>query len=309
MGPEYSELTGLVKREGLHTVCQEAGCPNIFECWEDREATFLIGGERVHPALRLLPDPHRQAGAARPRRAAPGRRRACRRWACATRPSPASPATTWPTRAPGSTPRRSAPIHALNPGTGVEILVPDFSGRPELLRQVFDAAPRGVRAQRRDRAADLQADPAGVPLRALARRRRQGRAAGLVTKSNLILGLGETREEVSRRCATCTRAGCDLLTITQYLRPSPAAPPGGALGPARGVRRAARRGEALGFAGVMSGPLVRSSYRAGRLWAQAMAPPRASRSPAALAHLAEPGTARQEAAACSPADRALRRPG
>ena len=63
-GPSYTQLKALVRSEGLHTVCEEAGCPNIFECWEDREATFLIGGERVHPAVRLLPDRHRQATAA-----------------------------------------------------------------------------------------------------------------------------------------------------------------------------------------------------------------------------------------------------
>ena len=71
MGPEYTELKGLVKREGLHTVCEEAGCPNIYECWEDREATFLIGGDSVHAALRLLPD---RVRASRPK-LRPGRAR------------------------------------------------------------------------------------------------------------------------------------------------------------------------------------------------------------------------------------------
>jgi lipoic acid synthetase len=106
--------------------------------------------------------------------------------------------------------------------------------------------------------------------------------------------MGETREEISQALLDLHEAGCDLLTITQYLRPSPLHHP---------VQRWVRpeefvelRDEALGlgFAGVMAGPLVRSSYRAGRLWAQAMAS-RGQTLPAALAHLAEPQTARQEA--------------
>jgi lipoic acid synthetase len=123
----------------------------------------------------------------------------------------------------------------------------------------------------------------------------QGRRAGMVTKSNLILGLGETREEVSQALRDLHAAGCDLVTITQYLRPSPLHHP---------VERWVRpeefvelRDEAdeIGFLGVMSGPLVRSSYRAGRLWAQALQR-RGEQLPEALAHLAEAGTARQEAA-------------
>ena len=79
MGPEYTELKKLVRREGLHTVCEEAGCPNIYECWEDREATFLIGGESVQPPLRLLPDRHRQARRRWTATSRAGSPRACRR--------------------------------------------------------------------------------------------------------------------------------------------------------------------------------------------------------------------------------------
>ncbi len=186
-------------------------------------------------------------------------------------------------------------IHELNPGTGVEILVPDFSGRPELLGQVFDAAPQVF-------AHNLETVPRIFKrIRPAFRYERsldvltQGRAAGMVTKSNLILGLGETREEVSQALADLHAAGCDLITITQYLRPSPLHHP-----VERWVRpeefvELREEADAIGFAGVMSGPLVRSSYRAGRLWAQAMSR-RGEQLPAALAHLAEAGTARQEAA-------------
>ena len=294
MGPEYRELTSLVKREGLHTVCQEAGCPNIFECWEDREATFLIGGDecsrrcdfcQIHSGK---PSPLDRD---EPRRVAESVRAMGLRYATVTGVARDDLADegAW---LYAETVRE---MHRLAPGTGVEILVPDFSGRPELLGQVFDAAPQVF-------AHNLETVPRIFKrIRPAFRYERsldvldQGRAAGMVTKSNLILGLGETREEVSQALLDLHRAGCDLVTITQYLRPSPLHHP---------VERWVRpeefvelrdEAEEIGFAGVMSGPLVRSSYRAGRLWAQAMAR-RGEPLPEALAHLAAEGPARQEAA-------------
>ena len=295
MGPAYRELTGLVKHEGLHTVCQEAGCPNIFECWEDREATFLIGGDectrrcdfcQIHTGRPAPLDRDE------PRRVAQSVATMGLRYATVTGVArdDLDDEGAW---LYAETVRA---IHEVSPGTGVEILVPDFSGRPELIGQVFEAAPqvfahnletvprifKRIRpAFRYERSLDVLA---------------QGRAAGMVTKSNLILGMGETRDEISAALVDLHSAGCDLLTITQYLRPSPLHHP---------VERWVRPEEfvdlrdeatALGFAGVLSGPLVRSSYRAGRLWAAAMTR-RGEQLPAELAHLAEPGTARQEAGA------------
>src|SRR3954452_3747978 len=294
MGPEYTALHGLVQAEGLHTVCEEAGCPNIYECWEDREATFLIGGEQCTRRCDFCQiDTGKPAALDRdePRRVAESVQAMGLRYATVTGVArdDLDDEGAW---LYAETIRQ---IHALNPGTGVEILVPDFSGTPALLRQVFDAAPevfahnletvprifKRIRpAFRYDRSLDVLT---------------QGRAAGMVTKSNLILGLGETREEVSQALRDLHDAGCDLVTITQYLRPSPLHHP---------VERWVRpeefvelREEAhqIGFAGVMSGAAGRSSYRAGRLWAQAMSR-RGAQLPAALAHLAEAGTARQEAA-------------
>ena len=170
MGPDYTELQALVQREGLHTVCQEAGCPNIYECWEDREATFLIGGDQCTRRCDFCQiDTGKPAALDRdePRRVAESRRA---RWACATPRSPASPATTSTTAAPGSTPRPSGRSTQLNPGTGVELLIPDFDGRADQLGQVFDAAPEVL-------AHNLETVPRifkrirpGLPLRALARR-------------------------------------------------------------------------------------------------------------------------------------------
>ena len=240
-GPEYTELKSLVRAEGLHTVCEEAGCPNIFECWEDREATFLIGGDQCTRRCDFCQIDTGKPAAARPdepRRVA----ESVQRWACATRRSPAWPATTSTTRVPGCTPRPSAQIHAAIPGCGVELLTPDFSGDPDLLAPGVRRRARGLRAQPRDGAADLPADPARLPLRALARGPREAHEAGLVTKSNLILGLGETRDEVAHALAGPARR----RLRPRHDHPVPAsvaaAPPGRALGQAGGVRRAARRG-------------------------------------------------------------------
>ena len=294
MGPEYRELTGLVKREGLHTVCQEAGCPNIFECWEDREATFLIGGDecsRRCDFCQIHSGKPQPLDRDEPRRVALSVQAMGLRYATVTGVArdDLEDEGAW---LYAETVRA---IHELNPGTGVEILVPDFSGNPDLLGQVFDAAPQVF-------AHNLETVPRIFKrIRPAFRYERsldvltQGRRAGMVTKSNLILGLGETREEVSQALRDLHAAGCDLVTITQYLRPSPLHHP-----VERWVRpeefvELREEAEAIGFAGVMSGPLVRSSYRAGRLWAQAMRR-RGEELPSALAHLAEAGTARQEAA-------------
>jgi lipoic acid synthetase len=162
-------------------------------------------------------------------------------------------------------------IHERNPGCGVEVLIPDFSGNPELLGEVFAAAPEVL-------AHNLETVPRIFKrIRPAFRYERsldvvtQARDSGLVTKSNLILGMGEEIPEVHAALADLRAAGCDLITITQYLRPTPRHHP-----VERWVRpeefvALADHARELGFLGVMSGPLVRSSYRAGRLHMQAMA--------------------------------------
>jgi lipoic acid synthetase len=161
-------------------------------------------------------------------------------------------------------------IHELNPNTGVEILTPDFSGNTDLLQQVFDAKPEvfahNVETVPRIFRRIRPAFDYGRSLDVL----RLARAQQLVTKSNLILGMGETRAEISHALRDLYDAGCDLLTITQYLRPSPRHHPVERwVHPDEFVELRAEA-EQLGFLGVMSGPLVRSSYRAGRLYQQAI---------------------------------------
>jgi lipoyl synthase len=270
MGPEYRDLQQLVKSEDLHTVCQEAGCPNIFECWEDREATFLIGGDsctRRCDFCQIDTGKPADFDAGEPLRVAESVQKMNLRYATVTGVCrddlPDEGAWLY-----AETIRR---IHELNPGTGVEMLAPDFSGNRDYLTEVFETEPevfahnvetvprifKSIRPGfRYDRSLDVL---------------RASRDFGLVTKSNLILGMGETRAEVSTALGDLYRAGAEIITITQYLRPSPRHHP---------VNRWVRpeeflelqvEAEQIGFAGVMSGPLVRSSYRAGRLYRQAIA--------------------------------------
>ncbi len=268
-GPEFRRITGLVKSEGLHTVCQEAGCPNIYECWEDAEATFLIGGSQCSRRCDFCqidtgrPDPLDRD---EPRRVAESVATMGLRYATVTGVArddlPDEGAWLY-----AETVRK---IHELNPGTGVEVLIPDFSGNPELLGQVFDAAPEVL-------AHNLETVPRIFKrIRPAFRYERsldvltQARAAGMVTKSNLILGMGETIDEVVQALHDLHEAGCDLITITQYLRPSPKHHPVERWVKPEEFVALADEATRIGFAGVMSGPLVRSSYRAGRLHQQAL---------------------------------------
>ncbi len=269
-GPEYTKIRSLVAAEGLHTVCQEAGCPNIYECWEDREATFLIGGEQCTRRCDFC-----QIDTGKP---SPLDRDEPRRVAESVRTMGLAYATVTGV-ARDDLPDEGAWLYAetvrvireLNPGTGVEVLIPDFSGNPDLLGEVFASRP-AVMAHNLETVPRLfkRIRPAFSYERSLDVL-SQARAAGLVTKSNLILGMGEEIPEVHQALADLHEAGCDLLTIPQYLRPSPRHHP---------VDRWVRPEEfvaladvatGIGFAGVMSGPLVRSSYRAGRLYRQALA--------------------------------------
>jgi lipoic acid synthetase len=269
-GPEYTALKQLVQREGLHTVCEEAGCPNIFECWEDREATFLIGGDQCTRRCDFCqiatgkPEP---LDADEPRRVAESVATMGLRYATVTGVARDDLADggAW---LYGQTCRE---IHAAVPGCGVELLIPDFNADQEQLAVVFGARPEVL-------AHNIETVPR------IFRRIRPGfrydrslevlrlaREAGLVTKSNLILGMGEERGEISAALADLRAVGCDLVTVTQYLRPSVRHHPIDRWVPPEEFDELRDEALGLGFAGVMSGPLVRSSYRAGRLYRQAVA--------------------------------------
>jgi len=268
-GPEYTELKQLVRREGLHTVCEEAGCPNIYECWEDREATFLIGGDQCTRRCDFCqiatgkPEP---LDTDEPRRVAESVAAMGLRYSTVT-------GVARDDLADGGAwlyAETCREIHRMVPGCGVELLIPDFNAEQERLAEVFSARPevlahnletvprifRSIRPGfRYDRSLDVLS---------------RARQAGLVTKSNLILGMGERRDEVSDAMTALRDAGCELLTITQYLRPSERHHPVVRWVPPQEFDELAAEAARLGFAGVQSGPLVRSSYRAGRLYRQAM---------------------------------------
>lgn len=268
-GPEFLEIQRRVTDKKLHTVCQEAGCPNIYECWEDKEATFLIGGSQCTRRCDFCqidtgkPQPLDRD---EPRRVADSVYEMGLKYATVTGVArdDLDDEGTW---LYAETVRA---IHERVPGCGVELLIPDFSGNPDLLNVVFDAQPdvlahnvetvprifKRIRpAFRYERSLDVIS---------------QARAFGLVTKSNLILGMGEEIEEVHQAIVDLFNAGCELLTITQYLRPTPRHHPVERWVKPEEFVALADFAQSTGFAGVMSGPLVRSSYRAGRLHKQAL---------------------------------------
>jgi lipoic acid synthetase len=269
MGPEYTALRSLVVSEGLHTVCQEAACPNIFECWEDREATFLIGGDactRRCDFCNIDTGKPLPLDRDEPRRVAESISKMGLRYATITGVArdDLEDEGAW---LYAQTIRE---VHEMVPGCGVEMLAPDFSGNAEHLNQVFETRPE-VFAHNVETVPRIfkLIRPAFTYERSLAVI-TAARDFGLITKSNLILGLGETRAEVEQALVDLHSAGCDLITITQYLRPTLKHHPVERwVKPEEFVELAAFATE-TGFAGVMSGPLVRSSYRAGRLYKQAM---------------------------------------
>lgn len=284
-GPQYTELKSLVRSQGLHTVCEEAGCPNIFECWEDREATFLIGGDQCTRRCDFCQiDTGRPQALDRtePQKVADSIAAMELRYATITGVA----RDDLPDEGAWLYAETTRAVHRTTPSTGVEILVPDFSGNPELIGQVIDAAPQ-VFAHNVETVPRIfkRIRPAFRYDRSLAVL-TMARDAGLVTKSNLILGMGEEPAEVSQALRDLHEAGCDLITITQYLRPSPRHHPVERWVKPQEFVEYADEAREIGFAGVMAGPLVRSSYRAGRLWAQATRH-RGLPIPAELAHLAD----------------------
>jgi len=289
MGPEYQALQALVKSENLHTVCQEAGCPNIYECWEDREATFLIGGSQCTRRCDFCQiDTGKPADfdADEPRRVGESVKQMQLRYATVTGVArdDLEDEGAW---LYAETIRQ---IHQQSEGTGVEILVPDFSGNPDLLKLVFEAQPE-VFAHNVETVPRIfkQIRPAFRYERSLDVI-TQARNFGMVTKSNLILGMGETIEEIVQALQDLYDAGTDIITITQYLRPTPRHHPVDRWVKPQEFVELKMVAEDMGFIGVLSGPLVRSSYRAGRLWAQSMQK-KGREIPANLQHLADAAAA------------------
>ncbi|HEX5266416.1 MAG TPA: lipoyl synthase [Acidimicrobiales bacterium] len=261
MGPEFRRVRSVMRSLDLVTVCEEAGCPNIFECWADGTATFMINGERctracgfclVDTRRPLAPDP------AEPGRVAGAAARMGLDHVVVT-------AVARDDLADGGAAAFAATVTELRrvrPGATVEVLIPDCKGDPASLEVVFAARPdvlnHNLETVLRLQRAVRPSASYGRSLAVLAR----AREAGLVTKSGIILGLGEAEAEVLAAMADLRAAGVDILTLGQYLRPT-----AGHLPVARWWRpeefaRLGEQGREMGFAHVEASPLTRSSYHA-----------------------------------------------
>jgi lipoic acid synthetase len=264
-GPNYLRLKGLMRERRLHTVCEEAHCPNIGECWEAGTATFMILGDTCTRACAFCAVKSGRPMAVdtrEPMRVAQAVRRMGVRHAVVT-------SVNRDDEADGGAAIFAATIRwirRLSPGTSVEVLIPDFEGnwnalaavmaaRPEILNHNTETVPRlypRVRPKARyERSLELL-------------RRVRELAPDGITKTGVMVGLGETRHELLLVMADLADAGCDVLTIGQYLRPSLKHAPIERYYRPEEFAELAEEGRRLGLRHVEAGPLVRSSYHAER---------------------------------------------
>ena len=245
-GPEYTELKNLVRREGLHTVCEEAGCPNIFECWEDREATFLIGGDQCTRRCDFCqidtgrPQP---LDTDEPRRVAESVATMGLAYATVTGVA----RDDLPDGGAWLYAQTAREIHAAVPGCGVELLIPDFNAEPDRLAEVFSARPEVLAHNIETVPRIFRRIRPGFRYERSLSVLTQARAAGLVTKSNLILGHGRGAPRDQRGHGRPARGRVRPADDHAVPAPDTAPPPGRALGQARGVRGAARGGPRNGL--------------------------------------------------------------
>jgi lipoyl synthase len=271
-GPNYRELQDLMRGLELNTVCEEAMCPNIHECWEEREATFLILGSKCTrrcgfcDVMTAKPEP---VDTDEPGRIADAVAAMGLRYVVLTGVArddlPDGGAEHW-----------AATIRAVRtrvPGCGVEVLPSDFKGGEADIATVVGAGPdvfaHNLETVPRlhDRIRPAFGYERSLEVLRLAKRLRPVQ----VTKSNLILGMGETSEEVTASMRDLLEAGCDILTMGQYLQPTPFHLPVDRWVTPEEFAEHARVGEALGLPHIEAGPLVRSSYHAGAQLQQAVA--------------------------------------
>jgi lipoic acid synthetase len=277
-GANFTELREIMRERGLHTVCEEANCPNIYECWEAREATCLLGGDLCTrrcafcDVMTAKPQP---LDPDEPAKIAEAIRLMGLKFAVVT-------GVARDDLDDGGSSHWATTIRAIRdalPECGVEVLIPDFKGRKEhprtSLTRVIEAAP-DVLAHNLETARRLHPSirpgfgyDASLELLAWAKELRPEQ----VTKSNIIVGMGEREDEVFDAMRDLRKAGCDLLTIGQYLQPSAAwhLPVDRWVHPDEFARYKAFGEGELGFAWVESGPLVRSSYHAGKQYQSASA--------------------------------------
>ena len=261
LGTEYRQVKATMRSRKLVTVCEEAGCPNIYECWRDGTATFMINGEQCTRACGFC-----QVDTSKPMPVDPAEpERLADAVADMGLAHAVITAVARDDLPDGGAEGFAESIRAVRrrcPGAAVEVLIPDCKGDPESLTTVFDARPdilnhnleTVARLQRHVRPSASYARSLSVLARAA--------AAGVVTKSGLILGLGETDDEVLAAMADLRAVGVSILTLGQYLRPSADHLPVDRWWTPEEFDRMADAGRALGFAHVEASPLTRSSYHA-----------------------------------------------
>jgi lipoic acid synthetase len=261
-GPTYERLRDLVRGLALHTVCEEAHCPNLGECWRRGTATFMILGDVCTRACGFCAVrtglPARPPDADEPRRVADAVARMRLRHAVITSVN----RDDQPDGGAGVFAATIREIRSRLPGCAVEVLIPDFKGSAEALGIVIDARP-DVLNHNTETVPRLyrRARPGASFLRSLALLRRS-KEAGLLTKSGIMVGLGEEWDEVLETIEAIRDAGTDVLTIGQYLRPSPSHLEVARYYTPEEFGRLRELALERGYAHVESGPLVRSSYHA-----------------------------------------------
>ncbi|HVF74434.1 MAG TPA: lipoyl synthase [Acidimicrobiales bacterium] len=261
MGSEFRDLKKRMRSLDLVTVCEEAGCPNIFECWADGTATFMINGERCTRACGFcLVDTRKPEAleADEPERVA----QAVVDMQLAHAVVTAVARDDLDDGGAGAFADTIEAIHRRSPGTAVEVLISDCKGDPEALQRIFDARPE-ILNHNLETVARLQraVRPSASYARSLAVLAR-AKAAGLVTKSGIILGMGETEDEVLAALADLRGVGVDIVTVGQYLRPTGHHLPVARWWTPDEFERLRLAGTAMGFAHVEASPLTRSSYHA-----------------------------------------------
>jgi len=271
-GPDFEKVKGMIHKDRLHTVCQEAGCPNIWECFSQHTATFLILGSRCTRNCRFCavtegplepPDPQEPARVARVAR------QMGLRYVVVTSVT----RDDLPDGGSGIFAETIEKIRQQIPDVCVEVLIPDFQGSNKALETVLNARPDVLNH-------NIETVPRLYPeVRPQADYRRSldliQRAheydANLITKSGLMLGLGEDRAEISRTLEDMLKAGCRMLTLGQYLQPTKDHLPVRRYIPPQEFEEWRKTALQIGFAQVASGPFVRSSYHAGELFQEVKA--------------------------------------
>jgi lipoic acid synthetase len=263
-GPNYLRLKRLMRSEGLHTVCEEAGCPNIGECWEAGTATFMILGDVCTRACKYCGVAHglpTELDLDEPRRVAETVSAMQLEHVVITSVN----RDELPDGGAGIYAETIRRIHEAVPGCSVEVLIPDFKGDEDALRTVVEAKP-AILGHNLETVERLHPDvrPGGRYWRSISYLGAVKRLdASMLTKTGVILGMGEKPEEIRQAMVDLREAAVDILTLGQYLRPSPMHVPVARWVTPDEFAEWKRVGEQeLGFKHVESGPLVRSSYHA-----------------------------------------------